>query len=142
MHLVFGENDRGFLKEGVKAYVMAPLLSLNSPTFFLLHIYSLCYRVTWPLLLFVPPVSCCTFIIYRLLEFLSFLFSISAFFVGAVIFPVSCCPFNLITISSLCFTHCEAWKSLYEAGAVIAINLSKTSDTLARFYECAETRVV
>ncbi len=49
--------------------------------------------------------------------------------------------FNLITISSLCFTQCEAWKSLYEAGAVIAINLSKTSDTLTRFYKCAETRV-
>ncbi len=31
----FGGDDRGFLKEGVKTYLMAPMRPLNSPTFFL-----------------------------------------------------------------------------------------------------------
>ncbi len=31
----FGVDDRGFLKEGVKTYLMASMSSLNSPTFFL-----------------------------------------------------------------------------------------------------------
>jgi hypothetical protein len=44
MHLlperfVFGEDDWGFLEEGVKANVVAPMLPLNSSTFFLLHVY-------------------------------------------------------------------------------------------------------
>ncbi len=34
--------DRGFLKEGVKTYRMAPISPLNSSFFFSLHIYSLC----------------------------------------------------------------------------------------------------
>jgi hypothetical protein len=33
-------DDRGLLKEGVKAYLMTPTSSLNLPTFFCLHIYS------------------------------------------------------------------------------------------------------
>jgi hypothetical protein len=46
MHLlaerfVFGGDERGFLKEGVKAFLTAPMSPLNSPTFFRLHICSL-----------------------------------------------------------------------------------------------------
>ncbi len=49
MHLlakrfIFGSDDRGFLKDGVNAYLMAPMSPLLSPIFFCLHIYSL-----WPL---------------------------------------------------------------------------------------------
>jgi hypothetical protein len=53
MHLLLWVNGsfflgehRGFLKEGVKIYRMAPMSPLNSPTFFFcLHIYSLWHRV-------------------------------------------------------------------------------------------------
>ncbi len=38
----FVGDDRGILKEGVKTFLMAPMSPLNSPTFFHLHIYSLC----------------------------------------------------------------------------------------------------
>jgi hypothetical protein len=31
---LFGDADRGFLKEGVKIYLLAPLSPLNSPTLF------------------------------------------------------------------------------------------------------------
>ncbi len=47
MHLVaeqffYGSDDRGFLKEGVKTYLMAPMSPLVSHKFFFcLHIYSL-----------------------------------------------------------------------------------------------------
>jgi hypothetical protein len=41
----FGDDDRGFLKEGVKTYKMALMWPLNSPTFFYLHIYSLWWLV-------------------------------------------------------------------------------------------------
>jgi hypothetical protein len=37
----FGVAHRGFLKEGVKTYLMAPMSPLNSPPFLHRHIYSL-----------------------------------------------------------------------------------------------------
>jgi hypothetical protein len=41
----FGCDDRGFLKEVVETYLMAPMSPLNSPTFFRSsHIYSLCFE--------------------------------------------------------------------------------------------------
>ncbi len=43
----FGGEHRGFLKEGVKAYQIAPMSPLNSSTFFCLHIYSLWKRMQW-----------------------------------------------------------------------------------------------
>jgi hypothetical protein len=39
-----GGDDRCFLKEGVKTYLMAPVSPLNSPTFFCLYICSLCQK--------------------------------------------------------------------------------------------------
>ncbi len=39
-----GVENPGFLKEGVKTYLMAPMLPLNTPTFFHRRIYSLCIR--------------------------------------------------------------------------------------------------
>jgi hypothetical protein len=43
----FGGDDRGFLKEVVKAYLMAPMSPLiNSPTFVFLRIYSLLGSMT------------------------------------------------------------------------------------------------
>jgi hypothetical protein len=47
MHLLAGRfvtlggGDQGFLKEGVKTYLMTPMSLLNSPIFFCLYIYSL-----------------------------------------------------------------------------------------------------
>jgi hypothetical protein len=42
--LVFGVDDRGILKDGVKTYRMAPVSPLNSPIFSsCLHIYSPCF---------------------------------------------------------------------------------------------------
>ncbi len=51
MHLLAEElllerDDGGFQEEGVKAYLMAPLSPLNSPTYLCLHIYSLRFILT------------------------------------------------------------------------------------------------
>jgi hypothetical protein len=37
-----GDDDRGFLKEGIKTYLMAPMSPLNLPIIFRLHTYFLC----------------------------------------------------------------------------------------------------
>jgi hypothetical protein len=41
----FGDGDQGFLKEVVKAYLMAPMSPLNSSIFLCVHIYSLWFMI-------------------------------------------------------------------------------------------------